>query len=105
MTTRVVSYCRNTSLTSTDSVVIYGQTSNVSKQATPHTITSMKRFADCVSTETLEEERDAMRADMKHLQQQAERYGPEDDASMEDGGVKGLLLREKKRLFGIYHSM
>ena len=57
-------------------------------------------------SETLDEEREALSADIKHLQEQSARYGANDgDDSFEAGGVLGLLLREKRRMFDILHSM
>ena len=56
------------------------------------------------SGETLEEERAALSSDILHLQTQCARFGKEDD-SFEAGGVYGLMLREKRRLFDILHDM
>lgn len=64
----------------------------------------MRNFTDGVGGETLEQEREALRLDMRHLQEQCRMYGCE-NGSTDLGGVKGMLLREKGRLFEIYHAM
>ena len=64
----------------------------------------MNRLMGNEACETLEEEREALRIDLKHLQKQCVRYGCEEGPA-ELGGLGGLLFREKTRLFNIYHSM
>lgn len=60
----------------------------------------MKRFTDGPMGETLAEEKQALFDDMRHLRAQYQRYGVT-DASTNLGGVGGLLLRERERLFQI----
>lgn len=65
----------------------------------------MKRFFDGMPGETPDEERLALMADIVHLREQCKRY--ECDKGLDDvvGGVGGLLMREKVRLFDIYRNM
>lgn len=64
----------------------------------------MKRFFNDLPCETPEEERLALMADIVHLREQCKRY-ESDNSSLDSGGVEGLLLREKTRLFNMLHNM
>lgn len=64
----------------------------------------MQRLIEGSRTETEAEEREALRLDLKHLQEQCDRYGVA-ESSGGLGGVQGLLVREKIRLFGILHGI
>ena len=64
----------------------------------------MKRFFDGLPGETPEEERLALLADMLHLRDQCQRYECENN-SVDSGGVAGLMLRERARMFEILHTM
>ena len=64
----------------------------------------MKHFTDSVGGLTLEEEREELRLDMKHLQEQCDRYGCSDDP-IDAGGVGSVLFRQRARLMQIYNTM
>jgi hypothetical protein len=55
--------------------------------------------------ETRQEERCALMDDIHHLQKQSERYGSAQNDDCEVGGIKGVLLREKRKLFDILLKM
>jgi hypothetical protein len=64
----------------------------------------MKRFTTGPPNETPEEERIALMADIVHLREQSKRYSS-DEGDVEVGGIGGLLMREKTRLFNMLHNM
>jgi len=67
----------------------------------------MKHFTDGKTSETPEEEREALMADIVHLREQCKRYRPEEgpNGSTELGGVLGLMVSEKTRLLNILQGM
>jgi len=60
----------------------------------------MKHFFGSVG-ETLEEERAALSVDIKHLQTQCARYECKEDDACDDGGVLGMMQREKRKMFHV----
>jgi hypothetical protein len=63
----------------------------------------MKHFTDGKTNETPEQEFEALMADIEHLRSQFNRYGRDESRDM--GGVAGVLMREKTRLFNILHGL
>ena len=70
----------------------------------PEESQDMKHFFNDTPGETREEERLALLADMLHLRDQCQRYECENN-SVDSGGVAGLMLRERARMFEILHTM
>jgi hypothetical protein len=65
----------------------------------------MNHFTDGKGGETLEQEREALMADIVHFREQCKRYTYDDASGEELGGVVGLMTREKTRLYNIMHCM
>jgi hypothetical protein len=65
----------------------------------------MKHFTDWTHNETdAEVEREMLMADIVHLREQCKRY-QRADGTNSVGGVAGIMMREKSRLFAMLHDM